>query len=46
MADLVKESRHDRMLGLYYAWHLGKTVDQMIANPIEVRLLSDQDLLG
>ena len=36
MADLVKESRHHRMFGVYYGWHLKKTVDEMIADPIEV----------
>ena len=36
MADLVKESRHYQMFGVYYDWHLKKTVDEMIADPIEV----------
>ena len=36
MADLVKESCHHRMFGVYYGWHLKKTVDEMIADPIEV----------
>ena len=38
MADLIKGSRDRRMFGMYYGWHLDKTIDQMIADAIEVKI--------
>ncbi len=38
MADALKASRACAARGFYYAWHLNKPVDEMMADPMEVRM--------
>ncbi len=36
VADLVKQSHDEKIIGVYYGWNLQKNVDILIADPIQV----------